>query len=102
MKNKLQQNYTDLLLKIKKSQNNDDLKLILLFIIKELYKGLKFVLKAFIVAFILLVTIFNMDIQHQQIKHDNKGNESMVLTDTYALVEVFTPIEAVINYVYER
>ena len=43
-----------------------------------------------------------MDIQHTQIKTDKEGNKSMVLTDCYALVEVYTPLESVINYVYER
>ena len=67
MKNKLQQTYTDTLLRLKRYSLSNDFEYIKLFIIKELYKALKFILKTLFIAFILLVTIFNMDIQHIQL-----------------------------------
>lgn len=91
MKNRLQQNYTDLLLKIKKSQNNDDLKLVLIFIVKELYKGLKFVLKISLIFLFLSIFIYNLEYQ------EFSGDYTKI-TKKSCIVQVASFNELIIDY----
>lgn len=85
-----------------KYNNETNIKILAYFLTKELYKAIKFISKSLFITFIVLVFVYNLDVNHQQIKKDIKGNETVILTDTYSLIEVFTPLEAVYNYFMER